>query len=72
MTSLVPLVMQSVRDRTIPVKLAAERALLHILRIQEGSFESYIQDIEPNQRRSINDYAKRVLVKLLDRDSDDE
>jgi hypothetical protein len=72
MTLLVPLVMQSVRDRTIPVKLAAERALLHILRIQEGNFEELIKDIEPNQRRSINDYAKRVLVKLLDRDSDDE
>lgn len=72
--TIVPIVMQSVRDRTIPVKLAAERALVFILRIPlgPGVYEPLLKRFQGPSARSIGDYARRVLSKIAERDSDAE
>lgn len=66
--------MQSVRDRTIPIKLAAERALVFLLQIPAGAslFENHLKLFEGPSARSIGDYARRVLTKIAERDSDHE
>jgi hypothetical protein len=66
--------MVSVRDRTIPIKLAAERALVYVLEIKEGSTstDKYLKTLQGPTARSIADYAKRVLTKIAERDSDEE
>ena len=72
---MVPSIMQSVRDRTIPVKLAAERALVFLLQIPLGAevYERHLGIFENTPAaRSIGDYARRVLTKIAERDSDDE
>ncbi|KAJ2996777.1 translational activator of GCN4, partial [Globomyces sp. JEL0801] len=71
---LVPVLMRSVRDRNIPVKLAAERALVYALQVTKGMtvVESYLKTIDAASARSIGDYAKRILTKIGERDSDDE
>ena len=71
---IVPTLMVSVRDRTIPIKLAAERALVFILKIPQGSevYEPLLKRFQGPSGRSVGDYARRVLVRLADRDSDDD
>ncbi|KAJ3371029.1 translational activator of GCN4 [Kappamyces sp. JEL0680] len=70
---VVPALMLSVRDRTIPIKLAAERALVYVLQIKEsfGTVDAYVKANGPTAK-SIADYAKRVLSKIAERDSDEE
>ena len=72
--AIVPSVMSCVRDRTIPIKLAAERCLVHVLRIKQGHqfLDKYLERLDNAQASNIGDYAKRVLVKLSSRDSDSE
>jgi hypothetical protein len=72
--ALLPNLMLSVRDRTIPVKLAAERALVYVLDIRTGTrvLEESLKCLDPIFARSIGDYARRVLVKIGERESDDE
>eukprot|EP01117_Protostelium_nocturnum_P009440 TRINITY_DN3367_c0_g3_i1.p1 TRINITY_DN3367_c0_g3~~TRINITY_DN3367_c0_g3_i1.p1 ORF type:complete len:2582 (-),score=1035.41 TRINITY_DN3367_c0_g3_i1:96-7841(-) len=70
---LVPVVMTSVKDRTnVPVRLASERALMHLLQVHHTpkTLEIYCSTLEANQSRNIADYAKRILAKLV-ADSDD-
>jgi len=62
-------VFASVRDPVIPVKLAAEQAFLALFNVvqDEGKiFDKYIanQDLPANQKRSMQDYFKRVALRL--------
>lgn len=66
--------MVAVRDRTIPVKLAAERALVYVFQIKKGTqiLDKYLKTLDSASARSTGDYARRVLTKLGERDSDEE
>lgn len=62
-------VFASVRDPVIPVKLAAEQAFLALFNVvqDEGKiFDKYIsnQNLPANQKRSMQDYFKRVALRL--------
>ncbi|KAB8303096.1 hypothetical protein EYC80_004549 [Monilinia laxa] len=58
-----------VRDPIIPIKLAAEAAFLELFNVVEDEskiFDKYIaaQELPPNQKRSMQDYFKRVALRL--------
>ncbi|KAK8076513.1 eIF-2-alpha kinase activator GCN1 [Apiospora phragmitis] len=65
-------VFASVRDPVIPVKLAAEAAFIELFSVSEEEgrvFEKFVQspagqEMQPNTRRSMNDYFKRVGLRL--------
>lgn len=62
-------VFASVRDAVIPVKLAAEAAFMALFNVVEDEskvFDKYIstQDLPANQKRSMQDYFKRVALRL--------
>ncbi|KAK6822715.1 hypothetical protein PG990_015160 [Apiospora arundinis] len=65
-------VFASVRDPVIPVKLAAEAAFIELFSVSEEEgrvFEKFVQspagqELQPNTRRSMNDYFKRVGLRL--------
>ncbi|EDO01257.1 hypothetical protein SS1G_03731 [Sclerotinia sclerotiorum 1980 UF-70] len=62
-------VFAGVRDAIIPVKLAAEAAFLALFNVVEEEskiFDKYIaaQELPPNQKRSMQDYFKRVALRL--------
>lgn len=66
---LAPPIFSSVRDPVIPVKLAAEAAFVALFNVVEEEakvFEKYIasQELPPNQKRSMQDYFKRVALRL--------
>jgi len=69
---VVPLI-ERVKDRSVPIKLAAERTLLHLLQIKSNSttLQQVSQQLDPNVARTLVDYCKRVLSKLAD-ESDEE
>ncbi|KAI8829329.1 hypothetical protein BJ741DRAFT_623021 [Chytriomyces cf. hyalinus JEL632] len=74
---LVPTLMLLVRERVIPIKLAAERSLLHLLclssqRNDPSVLTKYASGLDNAAARNLSDYAKRVLTKLADKASDDE
>lgn len=59
----------SVRDPVIPVKLAAEAAFMALFDVideENKVFDKYIssQDLAANQKRSMQDYFKRVALRL--------
>lgn len=59
----------SVRDPVIPVKLAAEAAFMAIFSVVDEEskvFDRYIagQELPPAQKRSMQDYFKRVALRL--------
>jgi hypothetical protein len=59
----------SVRDAVIPVKLAAEAAFIALFNVVDDEskvFDKYInsQDLPPTQKRSMQDYFKRVALRL--------
>jgi hypothetical protein len=64
--------MQCVRDRVIPVKLASERALVHILCIQSDPsvLTEYLSTLDSANSRSVGDYARRVLSKIAEASSE--
>jgi hypothetical protein len=67
LTVIVPGIMERLKDRTnFPVKLGAERALVHCLQIHGDpeTLNKYSQTLDPNTARVLVDYAKRVLSKL--------
>ncbi|KAK5667273.1 translational activator of GCN4 [Batrachochytrium dendrobatidis] len=76
MSKLVPALMVNVRDRTIPIKLAAEQCLIHAFQLKQGknmkTLETYLATLDGPSARSIGDYARRVLVKISERDSHDD
>lgn len=62
-------VFASVRDPVIPVKLAAEAAFMALFNVVDDEsrvFDKYIstQDLPANQKRSMQDYFKRVALRL--------
>jgi hypothetical protein len=66
---LAPPVFASVRDMIIPIKLAAEAAFMALFNVVEDEskvFDKYIagQDLPANQKRSMQDYFKRVALRL--------
>ncbi|KAI1079818.1 translational activator GCN1 [Whalleya microplaca] len=72
---LAPPVFASVRDPVIPVKLAAEAAFVELFGVVDEDarvFDKYMAapgpgggaDLPPNTRRSMQDYFKRVAVRL--------
>ncbi|KAG0335521.1 translational activator of GCN4 [Podila minutissima] len=64
--TLVPLMISSVRERVIPVKLATERALLFALQLQkdDGAYQTYLGTIDTVASKSLIDYNRRILSKL--------
>jgi hypothetical protein len=68
---LVPPVFAGVRDPVIPVKLGAEATFLNLFRVEESEtaiFDAYMKgpgaDLPPGPKRSIQDYFKRVALRL--------
>ncbi|RQM05523.1 hypothetical protein DH86_00001555 [Scytalidium sp. 3C] len=66
---LAPPIFASVRDPVIPVKLAAEAAFMALFNVVDEEskvFDKYIatQEMPPNQKRSMQDYFKRVALRL--------
>ncbi|KAI1204428.1 translational activator GCN1 [Annulohypoxylon truncatum] len=68
---LAPPVFASVRDPVIPVKLAAEAAFIELFSVVDEEskvFEKYVAgagaDLPANTKRSMQDYFKRVAVRL--------
>ncbi|KAH9223644.1 armadillo-type protein [Leptodontidium sp. 2 PMI_412] len=62
-------VFASVRDPVIPVKLAAEAAFMALFNVVDDEskvFDKYVstQDLPANQKRSMQDYFKRVALRL--------
>ncbi|KAI8816085.1 armadillo-type protein [Fimicolochytrium jonesii] len=74
LATVVPALMQCVRDRNASLKHAAERALLHVLDVGTGSdtLQKYLGTLDATTARQIGDYARRVLSKLDASGSDDE
>ncbi|KAF9438265.1 translational activator of GCN4 [Entomortierella beljakovae] len=66
LSHVVPVLMGSVRERVIPVKLAAERALLFSLQLQKDDsvYQSYLGTIDTTASRALTDYHRRILSKL--------
>jgi hypothetical protein len=59
----------SVRDMVIPVKLAAEAAFMALFNVVDDEskvFDKYMasNDLPANQKRSMQDYFKRVALRL--------
>ena len=71
-TLIIPNLMLCVRDRVIPVKLASERAMLHLLQIgkDESVLQNYLKSVDGSSGRSVGEFAKRVLTKLGDTETD--
>lgn len=63
---VIPPLMLAVKEKNVPVKLAAERALLYCLNLKAGTqvYEEYLQTLTGENQRNLADYHKRVLSKL--------
>ena len=66
MKTLLPSIFNIVYDRTIPVKMAAERALYRILKLKEGNegYTHFLEGLSPSESKSIRDYTDRVLIHI--------
>jgi hypothetical protein len=69
--SLAPPIFGGVRDPVIPVKLAAEAAFVALFNVADEEsriFDKFISgpgaDLPPNTKRSMQDYFKRVALRL--------
>ncbi|KAG0238098.1 translational activator of GCN4 [Actinomortierella wolfii] len=63
---VVPAMMTCVRERVIPIKLAAERALLFSLQLQynDAVYQQYLGTIDTAASKQLVDYHRRILSKL--------
>jgi hypothetical protein len=67
---LAPPVFASVRDMVIPVKLGAEAAFVQLFAVADEEskvFDKWLtaaSDLQPNTKRSMQDYFKRVALRL--------
>ena len=70
---LVPTLLRSVQDSYVPVKLASERALLHLLQIHENPevLENYLRTCDPASAKYLKTYVQKVLIKLPKTADDD-
>ncbi|KAG0234297.1 armadillo-type protein [Mortierella sp. GBAus27b] len=66
LSHIVPQMMASVRERVIPVKLAAERALLFSFQLQKDDsvYQKYLGTIDTASSKALVDYHRRILSKL--------
>ncbi|KAF8985319.1 translational activator of GCN4 [Entomortierella lignicola] len=66
LNQIVPVMMASVRERVIPVKLAAERALLFSLQLEKNDsvYQKYLGTIDTAASKALTDYHRRILSKL--------
>ncbi|CAB4435369.1 unnamed protein product [Rhizophagus irregularis] len=64
---IIPPMMVCVRDRVVPVKLAAELALVYVLQLLKGEtiLQQYLSTVDATTAKSITDFHKRVLTKLV-------
>ncbi|KAJ1543863.1 hypothetical protein HK405_009017, partial [Cladochytrium tenue] len=80
---LVSVLMACVRDRAIPVKLAAERALVHVLGLRlrdpaaaaarlKAVTAAAAAAADAAAARTLGDYARRVLTKIAEAESEAE
>jgi hypothetical protein len=72
---LAPVLMELIKDRkSLPVKMAAERTLLHLLQLktERTKFASHMAQLSAEEVKTITDYVKRVLLKVAQAASDDE
>jgi len=74
---LVPPLMMRVKEKTFPIKLAAERALLYVLQINSNPsiLEQYSKKLSELTSKTLNEYVSKVLVKLevnSEQDEEDE
>lgn len=71
---LIPPIIEKIKDRSnFPVKLIAERTLMHLLQIHENPIilKEFCQTLEPSNSKFLTDYCQRILFKLK-KESDDE
>ena len=68
---LAPSIFANVRDRVIPIKLAAEAAFLTIFSVVKAEseiFDRYIieagETIDPTTKRNMQEYFKRIALRL--------
>jgi len=64
---VVPLLVERIKDRSnFPVKLASERALMHVLQIhtKPETLKLYTQGLDQAAARTLVDYSQKVLSKL--------
>lgn len=72
--------MNRVKERALPVKLAAERTMLHVLSVHPQDMtvvDSYCSSLtNPSDAKTLKEYCTRILAKLAERseseNSDDE
>lgn len=66
LSHIVPQMMASVRERVIPIKLAAERALLFSFQLQKNDsvYQKYLGTIDTAASKALVDYHRRILSKL--------
>ncbi|OZJ04029.1 hypothetical protein BZG36_03770 [Bifiguratus adelaidae] len=68
---LIPPLLSCARDRNIPVKLTAERALLHTLQLldSEDVMKAYLDRADETASKALSDYHRRILSKLQQQES---
>jgi len=67
LSTLVPPLMVRVQDRTsLKIKLASERALLHVLQVHSSPsvVKDYAATLKPKDAKQVIEYTRRVLQKL--------
>ncbi|CAG8528815.1 4749_t:CDS:10 [Funneliformis caledonium] len=64
---IIPPMMACARDRVVPVKLAAELALVYVLQLLESEaiLQQYLSTVDETTAKSITDFHKRVLTKIV-------
>jgi len=72
---VVPTLMNKVKERALPVKLAAERTMLHVLAVHPLDMtvvDSYCSSLSnPGEAKTLKDYCTRILAKLAERSEDE-
>nr|CAG8471118.1 10487_t:CDS:10 [Entrophospora candida] len=65
--TVIPLIVNCGHDKNVPVKLAAERALIYTLQLLDGDsmLHHMISILEPQASKHLVEYHKRVLTKAV-------
>lgn len=74
LVAFIPLVVARLKDKVLPVKIEAERVLLHALQIHTNAdvFKDYVATTDPVFSRYITDYVTRVIKKLSPQSDEEE
>ena len=76
MNDLLVALMECVRERVLPVKLAAERAFVYVLKMNTSEGLEYMENVTKGLSKeiakSIKDYVVRVISKISQVDSDED